>query len=126
MNNPNFKALVDINGRSEFENFLNSLSDKDFAKTLYTIESIENEGILIAINMQWVKKLRDDIFEIRIKQGSNIQRVLYFHKIENNYIITHGFTKKTDKVPPKEIRKALKLKEKYESGELYEFDFKSY
>lgn len=126
MNNPNFKALVDINGRSEFEEFLNSLSDKDFAKTLYTIESIENEGILIAINMQWVKKLRDDIFEIRIKQGSNIQRVLYFHKIENNYIIIHGFTKKTDKVPPKEIRKALKLKEKYESGELYEFDFKSY
>lgn len=126
MNNPKFKALIDLNGNSEFEDFLNSLSDKDFAKTLYTIESIENEGILIAINMQWVKKLRDDIFEIRIKQGSNIQRVLYFHKIENNYIITHGFTKKTDKVPPKEIRKALKLKEKYESGELYEFDFKSY
>lgn len=126
MNNPKFKALIDLNGNSEFEDFLNSLSDKDFAKTLYTIESIENEGILIAINMQWVKKLRDDIFEIRIKQGNNIQRVLYFHKIENNYIITHGFTKKTDKVPPKEIRKALKLKEKYESGELYEFDFKSY
>ena len=44
--------------------------------------------------------------EIRLKCPNSIQRALYFHVINNRYIITHGFTKKTQKTPPREIEQA--------------------
>lgn len=62
-----------------------------------TISMIQEHGLLTAQRMAWVKKLNSDIFEIRSKVSSNIQRTLYFHAIDNRYIITHGFTKKISK-----------------------------
>ena len=70
--------------------------------------------MLIAQRMEWVKKLDNDIFEIRSKVSSNIQRALYFHVIGDRYIITHGFTKKTQKTPTSEIRHAKELKKEFE------------
>ena len=66
-------------------------------KLLTTIQKIEEEGIQIAIRMKWVKKLDNNLYEIRSKFGSNIQRAIYFQKVNNEYIITHGFTKKLKK-----------------------------
>ena len=63
--------------------------------------------------MEWVKKLDDDIFEIRSKVASNIQRALYFHVINERYIITHGFTKKTQKTPKREIERAKAERDDY-------------
>lgn len=64
--------------------------------------------------MQWVKKIEKDFYEIRVKRGSNIQRVIYFHIFGNRYLITHGFTKKSTKTPIKEIVRAKAIREKYE------------
>ena len=61
-----------------------------------------------------VKKLDYEIYEIRFKISSYIQRVLYFHKDNNRYIITHGFTKKTQKTPIREIQHAKAIKAEYE------------
>lgn len=55
--------------------------------------------------------------EIRSKVSSNIQRALYFHVINNRYIITHGFTKKTQKTPRSEIKHARQLKQEFEEME---------
>jgi phage-related protein len=49
--------------------------------------------------MKWLKKLDTNLYEIRSKVGSNIQRGIYFHWEDNKFINTHGFTKKTDKTP---------------------------
>ncbi|MFC6180543.1 type II toxin-antitoxin system RelE/ParE family toxin [Lactiplantibacillus daowaiensis] len=38
-------------------------------------------------------KTDPNLFEIRSKQSTNIQRVIYFHFFENHYVITHAFTK---------------------------------
>ena len=40
--------------------------------------------------------------------------VLYFHVKNNQYIITHGFTKKTQKTPIKEIERAKQIKYEFE------------
>jgi len=100
-------------GTSEFEDFLNALPEKDCAKLLATIENVETEGIAVAIKMKWVRKLEKDLFEIRSKQGSDIQRALYFHNIGKEYMITHGFSKKTDKTPKQEINHAKMMMKKY-------------
>ena len=75
---------------------------------------IEEAGIQAAIQLEWVKKLDSEINEIRSKVSSNIQRALYFHVKNNQYIITHGFTKKTQKTPIKEIIRAKQIKCEFE------------
>jgi phage-related protein len=54
----------------------------------------------------------DDLWECRIKLGSNIYRIFAFwdgHQI----VLTHGIVKKTQKTPLKEIEKAEAYKRDY-------------
>ena len=99
--------------RTDFEAFLKSIPAKDRAKLLATILNTEIHGMTVAIKMQWVKKIETDLYELRSKQGNNIQRALYFHKMNNVYVITHGFTKKRDRTPETEKEKARALRAKY-------------
>jgi len=69
---------------------------------------------MVNVKHKWVKKLNSEIYEIRSKISSNIQRALYFHIKNNQYIITHGFTKKTQKTPIKEIIRAKQIKQEFE------------
>jgi len=112
--NPEFSVYTDPRKSvSEFETFLSSLPEKDRIKLLQIIRNIEEHGMLIAMRQEWVKRLDDEIFEIRSKVATNIQRALYFQKVDQNYIITHGFTKKTQKTPPNEIKYAHAIMKKY-------------
>ena len=114
MEKPKFISYTRPNGHNEFEEFYNSLPIKDRNKLRATIEMIEEAGIQAAIQLEWLKKLDSEINEIRSKVSSNIQRALYFHVKNNQYIITHGFTKKTPKTPIKEIERAKQIKYEFE------------
>lgn len=46
------------------------------------------------------------IFELRVKQGSDIVRIFYFHHMDGIYILTSGFIKKQNKTDKSEIKKA--------------------
>ena len=114
MEKPKFISYTRPNGHNEFEEFYNSLPVKDRNKLRATIEMIEEAGIQAAIQLEWIIKLDSEINEIRSKVSSNIQRALYFHVKNNQYIITHGFTKKTQKTPIKEIERAKQIKYEFE------------
>jgi phage-related protein len=111
------KVIFDIvrrsDGTSEVDEFRRSLPEKDRAKLDSVVDAIERFGMVEAYKQQWAKKLRDGICEIRSKQSSDIQRVLYFREIGNKYMLTHGFTKKTDKTPDREIEHAKNVMERY-------------
>jgi len=65
------------------------------------------------------KKLKRDLFEIRIRKGGNV-RVFYFYA-ENNYVIgVHAFVKKSQDTPIQEIRKAEKTISLIKRGEYNE------
>ena len=66
------------------------------------IKKIEKYGLPIAAKKGWTKKSESNLYEIRSKWASNIQRALYFKVINGNYIITNVFTKKQQKTPKKE------------------------
>lgn len=67
--------------------------------------------------MKWVKKLDKNLYELRCHTASNTYRAIYFHAVENRYIITHGFTKNTKKTPRQEIDRAKKIRKEFIDNE---------
>ena len=57
----------------------------------------------------------DRLFEIRVQQSRNVFRIFCFFDRGRLIVLANGFQKKTRKTPKKEIKKALKIKEDYES-----------
>ena len=56
----------------------------------------------------------DGLYEVRVKQGSDILRIFSFFDKGKLIILANGFQKKTQKTPKQEIEKALKIKAEYE------------
>lgn len=100
-----------INGKCPVEEFLDSLPAKTAQKVVWVLNLAED---LERVPAHHFCKLADtaDIWEFRIKFGSNISRVLAFWD-DYRIILTHGFVKKTQKTPPEEIRMAEQFKEDY-------------
>ena len=48
-------------------------------------------------------------------QGSDITRVLYFFVAGGEIVLTHGFVKKTQKTPAREIERAKRIREDWRS-----------
>lgn len=59
------------------------------------------------------KALENGIFELQIKLGNNISRIMYFFYVDQHIILTNGFIKKTQKTPRNEIEKAKKYRADY-------------
>ena len=57
----------------------------------------------------------DGLYEVRVKQGSDIFRIFCFFNKGKLIILANGFQKKTQKTPKNEIDKALKIKEEYKN-----------
>ena len=64
---------------------------------------------------QYFKKLKntDDIWEIRITFSGDIFRILGFFESNNNFVLTNGFIKKSQKTPQSEINLAEERKRNY-------------
>ena len=82
------------------------------AKFIRVIELLELNGI--SLRLPYSEYILDGIFEIRVKQGSNIGRVLYFFVSGKKIILANGFIKKTQKIPKKELELAKRYKKDYE------------
>ncbi|MFC6164818.1 type II toxin-antitoxin system RelE/ParE family toxin [Lactiplantibacillus dongliensis] len=113
MKKPAFEFYQRPNGHTEFIEFLQTLPEKDRAKLVANIANVQDQGLIVARKMKWIKRIDDNLFELRSKTGNNIQRGLNFHVTGTNYQITHGFTKKTQKTPSHEIQHALEIRAEY-------------
>ena len=60
------------------------------------------------------KHLRNGIYELRTKQGSDIFRNLFFYHRGKVIVVTNGFIKKTQKTPEAEIALAERRRSDYE------------
>ena len=99
------------NNDCPIQEFLDSLDFKMQAKMYRTIALLKEQGT--DLRLPYSEFLKDGIFELRAKQGSDITRVLYFFVVGNKAVLTHGFVKKTQKTPPSEIEKAKKYRDDY-------------
>jgi phage-related protein len=96
------------NGRIPAREFLDALDDKAAARIDAFIDRPRVDGN--RMRGKFVKKLTDDIFELRVKQFDRIFRVLFFFHPGMLIVITSGFQKKTEQTPAGEIAKAEQLR----------------
>ena len=96
------------NGRTPAREFVDSLDDKAAARIDAFIDRLRIYGN--RMQGKFVKKLTDDIFELRVKQFDRIFRVLFFYQPGMLIVITSGFQKKTEQTPPGEITRAERLR----------------
>jgi len=83
-------------------------------KIIWTFDLIEE---LQRVPETYLKHIEntDGLYEIRVQFGRNIFRIFCFFDQEQLVVLAHGFQKKTQKTPKKEIEKALKIMEEYEN-----------
>ncbi len=98
-----------------FEAFYVKQREKTKEKIVWTLKLIEE---LEKIPETYLKHLEgtDGLYEVRVKQGSDIFRIFCFFDEGQLIVISNGFQKKTQKTPLKEIDKALKIKKEYEES----------
>ncbi len=93
--------------------FMKSLDIKMRMKAKFVLDLLRVKGNFLtepySKNITGYKNLK----ELRIKQGSNICRLFYFHSKSKVYVVTSGFIKKSQKIKPAELNKAIKLMNEY-------------
>lgn len=106
---------LNIQLTDEALSFVRSLPEKARRKVTYNIRRVE-EG---EMNKDLFKKLNDNIWELRTSYNGMCYRLLAFWDKERRALIiaTHGFVKKTWKVPQKEIERAEEIMRQYYSNE---------
>ncbi len=97
-----------------FQAFFLKQGDKVKDKIIWTFNLIEE---LQRVPETYLKHIEntDGLYEIRVQLGRNIFRIFCFFDQGQLVVLAHGFQKKTQKTPKKEIEKALKIKEEYEN-----------
>jgi len=110
----NQKRRTIIFYKDYFQEFFLEQRDKVKDKIIWTFDLIEE---LQKIPETYLKHIEntDGLYEIRVQFGRNIFRIFCFFDQGQLVVLAHGFQKKTQKTPKKEIEKALKIKEEYEN-----------
>jgi len=96
----------DHRGKSPVLDFINSLNAKDRAKVNNAFRLLEEFGV--KLNMPHARHIQGKLWELR--PGAN--RLFYFIYIDNQIILLHGYRKRSQKVPAKEIATALRYMQK--------------
>lgn len=96
----------------EAKKFIAGLDSKTAKKVFYNIDVAEQTN-----DPKLLKKLQNDIWEFRTKYaGSQIRLLAFWDKTDKEQTLvfaTHGFVKKTDKVPKNEIDRATRIMNEY-------------
>ena len=112
--NGNSKIRTVIFYKEYFKEFFIKQRLKVQEKIIWTFDLIEE---LERIPENYLKHIEetDGLYEVRVKQGSDIFRIFCFFDKGKLIVLANGFQKKEQKTPKKEIEKALKIKKEYEN-----------
>ena len=97
-----------------FLEFFSKQREKVQDKITWTLDLIEQ---LEKVPETYLKHIEntDGLYEVRVKQGSDIFRIFCFFDKGKLIVLANGFQKKTQKTPRKEIDKSLKIKQEDEN-----------
>ncbi len=96
----------DAVGKEPVAEFINSLPEGARARIFRLVKLLKDYGVLL--NEPYTKQVKGKIRELRIKDNRGAIRILYFTYTGRRFILLHGFIKKTDKTPIRDIEIAEK------------------
>jgi phage-related protein len=103
------ELAITANGRCPSEKFLDGLSDLEREIILRLVKRLADKGKLS--NTKQFKKVEGtEFFEFKNFQ---IRMPCYFHE-DGRVIITHGFRKKGDSIPPEQIKRMKRIRNENE------------
>jgi phage-related protein len=91
--------------------FLDTLPDGMRAKVTKLLDLLSEQGVLL--KEPYTRHIRGKLRELRIKDHLGHIRILYFTFTGRRFVLLHGFIKKTDKTPEREIEVAEKRMKDY-------------
>ena len=97
---------------SSLERFIKSLEKPTIAKVLRTIDLLEKFGHNLGLPHS--KKVCGQLYELRIR-GTQEVRIFYTYRQSRAFLL-HGFIKKSQKIPKKEICAALEKARRLDSA----------
>jgi phage-related protein len=95
-------------GKCPVQDFLDSLPGKVAQKVAWVLSLLED---LEVVPSTYFKKL--EIWECRVQFASNAYRIFCFFEENSVVILTHGYTKKTQKTSQQEIERAEAYRSDY-------------
>lgn len=106
--NPEYEVIFykKTNEECPTDEILDTLPAKVRAKLQKWVEQLEIQGPRLP--RPYADIVRDKIRELRLKFGGANYRFLYFFA-GKMIVMTHGFVKKTDRIPEEEIERAIRL-----------------
>lgn len=108
------------NGRCPTREFIDGLTARERVFVVRAFNRLETHGR--ELRRPHVDYLRDDIWELRVITPDSGLRFLYFFFDRHSIVVTHAIKKKTDRIPTRDIDKAIHsrsdyLERKTEGGE---------
>jgi phage-related protein len=101
----------EADGSSPVEDFLMALDDKTQARFIWSMEQLRLRNV--SAGEPLVKHLEGKLWELRRASGGNIYRLVYFFFSGRTIVFVHGFHKKTEKTPRREIETAVRRMRDY-------------
>lgn len=95
---------LDANGSSPVIEFLDSLDKKTRARFGWSMEQVRLRNVQARYPL--VRHLEGDLWELREESHTNIYRIVYFFFTGRRIVFLHGFQKKTQRIPRRELELA--------------------
>src|SRR5689334_19285626 len=92
---------LEASGRSPIEEFLDHLDLKTRTRFRWSMEQLRMRNVQAREPL--VRHLEGELWELREESQTNIYRMIYFFFTGRRIIFLHGFQKKSQKTPRKEL-----------------------
>lgn len=98
--------------RNYYKEFYVAQTDDVRRKINQVLKMIETQRIVPIKFFKYIEE-SDGIYEVRVEVGNNIYRVFSCFDKGAVVVLFHGIQKKSQKTPPKEIKRAETIKKEY-------------
>lgn len=93
--------FVEERGTSPVEEFLESLDPKTQARFRWSMEQLRVRNVQAREPL--VRHLEGDLWELREESRTNIYRIIYFFFTGRRIVFLHGFQKRSQRTPRREL-----------------------
>ncbi len=96
-----YEFYEDDSGAVPVAEFFDSLDGKTRARFRWSLEQLHLQNVRARFPL--VRHVEGDLWELREESTTNIYRIIYFFFTGRRIILLHGFQKKGQKLPPREL-----------------------